>query len=364
MRTIYVRCFVFALLMAFALCAPTPSSAQLSVGISVGFPPPDLPVYEQPLCPGDGYIWTPGYWAWDDDIGDYYWVPGTWVLAPEVGFFWTPGYWGWGGGGFIFHEGYWGPVVGFYGGVNYGFGYFGRGYEGGRWRDGHFFYNQEVTNVNVTIIHNVYRTTINERNVTRVSYNGHGGLDARATPEEERAEQERHVPAINQQRENRQAARSDPEFRASRNHGRPPVAATPRPGEFRGNGVVQAREAGALHGGPRDTGGGNPGRGNVVHPNDIPRPERPGPVNSGNAKADQKYQKQENKLYARQEKDDQKLQRQQDKEHQQFTKRGGNDAGRQQMEQRHQQQTQQLEDRHTQQRQQLETRRPGGRPGH
>ena len=125
--------------------------------------PPELPVYEQPICPGDGYLWTPGYWAYGDD--DYYWVPGTWVLAPEVGFLWTPGYWGWGDGGYVFYDGYWGPQVGFYGGINYGFGYFGHGYEGGRWDHDHFFYNRSVTNVNVTVIHNVYNTTVVNRSV-------------------------------------------------------------------------------------------------------------------------------------------------------------------------------------------------------
>src|ERR1700692_3600968 len=100
--------------------------------VSVTFGPPALPVYEQPVCPGDGYIWTPGYWAWDDDSEDYYWVPGTWVEAPEVGYLWTPAWWGWGGEAFIFHEGYWGPTIGFYGGVNLGFGFFGEGYRGGR----------------------------------------------------------------------------------------------------------------------------------------------------------------------------------------------------------------------------------------
>src|SRR5271165_4640125 len=69
--------------------------AQIGIGISVSFAPPALPVYEQPLCPADGYLWTPGYWAYDDDNG-YYWVPGTWVEVPQVGFLWTPGYWGWG----------------------------------------------------------------------------------------------------------------------------------------------------------------------------------------------------------------------------------------------------------------------------
>src|SRR5258708_24787301 len=114
MRTISsVRSLFFAM---FLLCLSASSHAQVSIGISVGYPPPPLPVYEQPICPEEGYIWTPGYWAWDGD--DYYWVPGTWVLAPEHGFFWTPAYWGWSGAVFVFHEGYWGPRVGFYGGVN------------------------------------------------------------------------------------------------------------------------------------------------------------------------------------------------------------------------------------------------------
>jgi hypothetical protein len=63
--------------------------AQVDASISAPtLPPPELPAYEQPICPGDGYIWTPGYWAWD---GEYYWVPGTWVMAPETGYLWTPG---------------------------------------------------------------------------------------------------------------------------------------------------------------------------------------------------------------------------------------------------------------------------------
>src|SRR2546422_529302 len=165
MRTIhYVRCFLSAFMMMLMLGMPASSVAQVSVGIAVAFAPPGLPVYEQPICPGEGYIWTPGYWAWDPDFDDYYWVPGTWVLAPEVGFFWTPGYWAWGGSGFIFYEGFWGPVVGFYGGINYGYGYFGHGYEGGRWDGGRFFYNRSVNNVNVTVIHNVYNTRVNIRN--------------------------------------------------------------------------------------------------------------------------------------------------------------------------------------------------------
>jgi hypothetical protein len=117
----------YLLLALFLLAVSAASFAQIGIGISVGFAPPPIPVYEQPICPGYGYIWTPGYWAWDADGDDYYWVPGTWVEAPEVGFLWTPGYWGWGDGGYFFHGGYWGPHVGWYGGINYGFGYFGHG---------------------------------------------------------------------------------------------------------------------------------------------------------------------------------------------------------------------------------------------
>src|SRR5476649_1343219 len=92
------------LLFALAIVVISSSSfAQIGVSITVG--PPALPVYEQPPCPAEGYIWTPGYWSYDYDASDYYWVPGTWVEAPEVGFLWTPGYWGWGGDRFLFHEG-------------------------------------------------------------------------------------------------------------------------------------------------------------------------------------------------------------------------------------------------------------------
>ena len=114
-------------------------------GISVGIAPPPLPVYAQPAIPAPGYMWTPGYWAWGP--AGYYWVPGTWVQPPMVGVLWTPGYWGWGGGVYAFHAGYWGPHIGFYGGVNYGFGYGGVGYEGGYWNHGQFAYNRSVNNI-------------------------------------------------------------------------------------------------------------------------------------------------------------------------------------------------------------------------
>src|ERR1700678_2640906 len=179
MRSRFIRPLLLAIAMLFLSSA---SFAQIGAAVTIA--PPALPVYEQPVCPGDGYIWTPGYWAWGDD--GYFWVPGTWVEAPEVGLFWTPGYWGWGGSSFVWYDGYWGPHVGFYGGINYGFGYSGVGFEGGRWDGGHFFYNRAAANINVTVNHNVYNTEIHNTTVNRVSFNGgNGGIDARPRAEDE-----------------------------------------------------------------------------------------------------------------------------------------------------------------------------------
>ncbi len=346
----YIRSLFFAL---FVLAAPVASYAQVAVAITIA--PPVLPVYEQPICPGDGYIWVPGYWAYDYDVADYYWVPGTWILAPEVGFFWTPGYWGWGGGGFIFYDGYWGPVVGFYGGIDYGFGYFGTGYVGGRWDGGHFFYNTSVNNVNTTVIHNTYNTRVdnNGANVTRVSFNGgNGGINARPTTQEEAAAHDRHLPAVAAQTENMQAARSNPQLRASVNHGKPPIAATPRPGVFSGAGVMIAKE-GSYNPPSRVE---NTSRPTAIHPNDLPPAERFAAPNTGNAKLDKKYQQQQEKLQAKQDQEKQKLQQTQDQEHQRYAQQKANEAKTQQLEQKHQQQTQQLSQRQSQERQTMQQR--------
>src|SRR5215470_7064488 len=242
-----MRNLIRALIAVLSLATlPAISQAEWSVGVSVGIAPPALPVYVQPPCPSPGYMWIPGYWAWDDG---YYWVPGTWVLPPTVGVLWTPGYWGWSDGFYAWHVGYWGPHVGFYGGINYGFGYTGVGYAGGYWHGRDFYYNRSVTNVSTTNITNVYnRTVINNVNVNRVSYNGGtGGVMARPTHAQISAEHERRIGLTPVQRRQEQQAHGDSALRAAVNGGRPAIAATPRAGEFAGHGVVPAR--GAEHGG-------------------------------------------------------------------------------------------------------------------
>jgi len=238
-----------SLLLAFFILA-LPAASFAGVFVSVGIAPPALPVYTQPVCPGDGYIWTPGYWGYSDEDG-YYWVPGTWVEAPEPGYLWTPGYWGWGGNAYLWHDGYWGPHIGFYGGVNYGFGYTGEGYQGGYWDRGHFRYNRSVTNVNVTVVHNVYNKTVIVNNRTRVSYNGgRGGINRRPRAAEQRFSQERHIDRTPMQTQHERSAAGNRELRASVNHGKPAIAATERPGQFNGRGVVAARRAGAPYRAP------------------------------------------------------------------------------------------------------------------
>jgi hypothetical protein len=366
-RSIRTILFAFAVLVMSV-------AASAQVRITVGFGPPAIPVYEQPICPGEGFLWTPGFWAWDADFDDYYWVPGTWVEAPEVGFLWTPPWWGWDGGVFLFHEGWWGPEVGFYGGINYGFGYFGVGFVGGRWQGGQFFYNREVLNVNEVSIHNVYNEHVTIVNNTHVSYNGgEGGITARPTPAEEAAANGRHVGPIAAQNEQMQQARGNPQMRASANQGRPPIAATTRAGNF--HDAVPAREAGAPYHPPANRAaeahpenaaprGGEPAHPAAVHPNDLPPAERPTAPNTGNAKLDQKYQKQQQKLADQQAKERQKLQAQQDREHQQLAQRNATDDEKQKVEQKHAQQTQQLQQRHQQQQQRLQTRQapPAPRP--
>jgi hypothetical protein len=337
LRSVLFTFFVLALTMAAT------STSFAAVAISVSFGPPALPVYEQPICPGDGYIWTPGYWAWDADFYDYYWVPGTWVLAPQVGFLWTPPYWGWVNGAYLFYPGYWGPQVGFYGGVVYGFGYFGVGFVGGRWDGGHFFYNRAVANINVVNIHNVYEQKITNITVNHVSYNGGpGGINARPTEQQEAYGREQHVGPVAAQVQHMGTARGNPQLRASENHGKPPIAATGRPNEFSGRDVAAAREAGGKYNAP-------------VHPNDVQRSEQVKP-STGDANRDREYQQEQEKLNTQQNQERQQLQRQQEQEHEQAARQNASQEQRQQMEVRHQQQTQQMAQKQFQQRQTLQQR--------
>ena len=359
-----ISCLSRSLLLALMILA-VPAVSHAGIILSIGIAPPPLPVYDQPLCPAEGYIWTPGYWAYSSDDG-YFWVPGTWVMVPEPGLLWTPGYWGWSNGLFVFNEGYWGPQVGFYGGINYGFGYIGSGYAGGYWNNGAFFYNRSVNNV--TNVTNVYSKTVIVNNITvnHVSYNGgEGGISARPTQQEEAAAHARHIPPTSAQTSHVQAASTNRQLFESQNHGKPAIAATAKPGEFSGR-VVAAKAAAPSYKPPEArtvarTPGSQPATARpntAVHPNDV-APARPAAPNTGKPQLDQKYQKQQNALNAKQDQERQNLQKTQEAEHQRLAQQKANEPVKQQVEQKHQQQTQQLQQKHTVEQQKLqEKQRP------
>jgi hypothetical protein len=231
--------FILLLTAWFYAMSTTHATAQISIGISISAytAPPPLPMYFQPPCPTDGYLWAPGYWAYGDD--GYFWVPGVWVLPPQMGYYWTPGYWGYAGGMYGFHTGYWGPQVGFYGGINYGYGYGGSGFGGGRWEGNSFRYNTAVVNVNRRVIHNTYvdRTVVVNYGMTanrRTSFNGGpGGISARPSPQQQSAPNEHHIQATSQQVSHVQWASRDKNQFAAVNQGRPSTTAMNTPGGHR-----------------------------------------------------------------------------------------------------------------------------------
>ena len=228
-----------------------PASSYSQISISVGFAPPELPVYMQPVCPRPNLMWTPGYWGYDQDVSDYYWVPGAWVEAPYEGALWTPDYWDWSEGRYRFHRGYWGRHVGYYGGIDYGNGYGGIGFSGGEWRGGSFAYNTAVAHVNRNVIHTTYADrTVVQRDIVanphRVAYNGGpGGIHHTASPAERAAENEQHASPTSFQAQHASAFRADKTSFAKANGGHPRTLAVQKPlaveTRLRGFGVRSAR---------------------------------------------------------------------------------------------------------------------------
>jgi hypothetical protein len=174
-------------------------------------PPPPLLDYQQPPDPGGNYLWTPGSWYYDDVRSDYYWVPGMWVVPPDGDAWWTPPYWGYDGARYQWHAGYWSTNVGFYGGIAYGFGYLGVGY------------NQSAKHTH---------------SLSQVSYNG-GPHGARRTPAPlELAANRDRTPALGVQKDLARDMKKNPQQHSNVNHGRPLIVAvaklsapspTPRP---------------------------------------------------------------------------------------------------------------------------------------
>ena len=344
MRIVRLICGLVIAVGLFTI--PVYSREQVVVGVSVRIGPPPLPVYVQPVCPEPGYIWAPGYWAYGPD--GYFWVPGTWVEPPEVGLLWTPGYWGW-DGFYLWHAGYWGPEVGYYGGINYGFGYPGVGFFGGYWRGGAYFYNRAVTNVNVTVVRNTYNTTVVNKSTNRVSFNGGpGGVTARMTDREIIAEHQRRITMTGEQTQHQQAASTNRTLHASVNHGRPDVAASVRPGQLGGRGAVESGRP-ANPNRPSES----PDRPANGERSNRDRPPSPRPPNA-NPALDERRQQELDRLHQQQTEERQRIEQKHRQEQQKQQQRAASDRKQQDTQRKQQQQLQQLDRRHEQLQQKLE----------
>ncbi len=154
-------------------------------------------------------------------------------------------YWAWNNGRYFWNAPYWGPQVGYYGGINYGYGYGGNGAAGGRWNNGHFEYNRAANNFGNTRITNAYsQTVVNATPFNHVSFNGGtGGVSLQPSVQQLAAAHQQHTAPLPVQAQHIQAAAANQALLASANHGHPPIAATSRPAVFSGQGVVASRGA-------------------------------------------------------------------------------------------------------------------------
>lgn len=202
----------------------------------VAIRPPPLPSYNQPPLPAEGYVWVSGYWAWRKSVPDFFWVPGTWVRPPEPGLLWTPPYWARAEGGYAFHGGYWAAEVGFYGGIQYGYGYNGDGYQGGRWEGDTFVYNKAVNNLGSIELKDVYDGAPPViSSPSRVSYNGgQRGAHGKPTRHQEQLANARHPEATPEQQKHFDLAAMDRSLYSKLNDGKPAVAGTQHAGELSG----------------------------------------------------------------------------------------------------------------------------------
>jgi len=90
---------------ASAMLAAPFAEAQMrgSVDIRIGTPPPP-PRYEPPPPPRHGFVWVPGYWAWDGYR--HVWVGGHWERMRR-GYRYAPPVWRQGPDGWRFDGGGW-----------------------------------------------------------------------------------------------------------------------------------------------------------------------------------------------------------------------------------------------------------------
>jgi hypothetical protein len=74
-------------LLALLLLVAGSVSAQISIGVRIGAPPPPRVIRVQPVSPGPEFIWVQGYWY---PVGNHYkWHAGYWTRPPYAGAIWV-----------------------------------------------------------------------------------------------------------------------------------------------------------------------------------------------------------------------------------------------------------------------------------
>jgi hypothetical protein len=156
-------------------------------------------------------------------------------------------------------------------GVDYGYGYTGDGYFGGRWQNCAFFCNSAVNNISTVHVTNAYNQTVVVNSTTNyVSYNGgNGGIEALPTAEQDAAAKQRHIATTPEQTWQVEAASKNRELFSKQNHGQPVIAATSRPGSFEGEGVTRSK--------PAQNANVEPPKGETVKPERQGEAEKPTP---------------------------------------------------------------------------------------
>jgi hypothetical protein len=93
-------------LLAVALAGSfaVPLLAQAAVNIDVDIAPPAAIVEDAPVR--EGFVYTPGYWQWDEARHHHVWVKGDYVPARR-GEHWVGHEWREQNGRYHFNEGHW-----------------------------------------------------------------------------------------------------------------------------------------------------------------------------------------------------------------------------------------------------------------
>ncbi len=90
-------------LVAPAVFSPAAAQASMSIGLTIGTPPP-APIYEAAPAPRAGFVWAPGFWQWEG--GRHLWHAGYW-MPERHGYHWVPDRWAQVHGGWHHEVGHW-----------------------------------------------------------------------------------------------------------------------------------------------------------------------------------------------------------------------------------------------------------------